>query len=68
MVIKENKTNIKLLDCTLRDGGYVNNFNFGEENINTIVNNLSTTNVDLIELGFLKNGNHSQDQSLFNYV
>ena len=68
MVIKENKTNIKLLDCTLRDGGYVNNFNFGEENINTIVNNLSTTNVDLIELGFLKNGNHIQDQSLFNYV
>ena len=22
--------NIKMLDCTLRDGGCVNNFNFGE--------------------------------------
>jgi 4-hydroxy 2-oxovalerate aldolase len=68
MVMQQNKSNIKLLDCTLRDGGYVNNFNFGEENINKIVNNLSTTNIDLIELGFLKNGNHSKDQSLFNFV
>ena len=25
--------NISLLDCTLRDGGYVNNWSFGEENI-----------------------------------
>ena len=25
--------NIKVLDCTLRDGGYVNNWNFGKSNI-----------------------------------
>lgn len=68
MVIKQNKTNIKLLDCTLRDGGYVNNFNFGIKNINKIIDNLSTTNIDIIELGFLKNGDHNLDQSLFNYV
>ncbi len=23
------KSNIKILDCTLRDGGYVNSWNFG---------------------------------------
>lgn len=68
MVIEQNKSNIKLLDCTLRDGGYVNNFHFGKENIIKIVNDLSTTNIDMIELGFLKDGKHSPNQTLFNFV
>jgi 4-hydroxy 2-oxovalerate aldolase len=63
-----NKHNIELLDCTLRDGGYVNNFCFGKENIKNIVNRLSSSGVELIELGFLKNGNHNQDQTLFNQI
>ena len=29
-------SNIKLLDCTLRDGGYVNNWHFGNNNIKVI--------------------------------
>lgn len=63
-----NEHKIELLDCTLRDGGYVNNFSFGRENIKKIVNRLSNSGVDLIELGFLKNGRHSPDQTLFNLV
>ena len=63
-----NKHNIELLDCTLRDGGYVNNFCFGRENIKHIVNRLSSSGVELIELGFLKDGNHNIDQTLFNKV
>ncbi len=35
---KEDKNNIKILDCTLRDGGYVNDWNFGKENIEGIIN------------------------------
>lgn len=58
--------NIKLLDCTLRDGGYVNDFKFGKENIAEIVDGLTSANLDIIELGFLKDGEHSKDQSLFN--
>lgn len=57
---------IKLLDCTLRDGGYVNDFNFGKDNITTVANELASANLDIIELGFLKDGEHSKDQSLFN--
>lgn len=67
MVI-ENKYNIKVLDCTLRDGGYVNNFNFGETNIHKIVNSLSRAHTDVIELGFLKSGKHDINHTLFNYV
>ena len=48
---------IKLLDCTLRDGGYVNDFNFNDKNIGLISENLALSGIDLIEIGFLKNVN-----------
>ena len=31
---------VKLLDCTLRDGGYVNDWEFGHDNIVTIFERL----------------------------
>ena len=31
--------NLKLLDCTLRDGGYYNNWNFDRDLINEYTNN-----------------------------
>lgn len=46
--------NIKLLDCTLRDGGYINNWNFGLDNIKKIIRNLNDSNIDIIECGFLR--------------
>ena len=46
---------IKVLDCTLRDGGYCNNWNFGKENIKQIINGLQAANVDIVECGFLTN-------------
>lgn len=45
---------INVLDCTLRDGGYVNECHFGRENIKKIVRNLNEANIDIIECGFLK--------------
>ena len=44
---------IKVLDCTLRDGAYVVNGNFGEERINGIIETLNSAGVDIIELGWL---------------
>lgn len=44
---------IKLLDCTLRDGGYVNDWLFGHDNIVSIFERLVDANVDFIEIGFL---------------
>lgn len=43
----------KLLDCTLRDGGYVNDWEFGKENIVNIFERLVGAGVDIIEVGFL---------------
>ena len=44
---------IKLLDCTLRDGGYCNDWTFGQNNIHKIVGGLLDANVDIIECGYI---------------
>lgn len=44
---------IKLLDCTLRDGGYVNNWEFEYDTIISIFKRLVDANLEIIEVGFL---------------
>lgn len=44
---------IRLLDCTLRDGGYVNDWEFGYNNLISIFERLVDSGVDIIEIGFL---------------
>lgn len=44
---------LKLLDCTLRDGGFVNDWRFGHDNIVNIFERLVSSRVDAIEIGFL---------------
>lgn len=46
---------ITVLDCTLRDGGYCNQWQFGESNINRIIKGLSDSYIDIVECGFLTN-------------
>lgn len=44
---------LRLLDCTLRDGGYVNNWEFGHNNIVSIFERLVDAGMDIIEVGFI---------------
>ena len=44
---------IQLLDCTLRDGGYVNDWKFGQTNLVSVFERLVDAGVDIIEIGFL---------------
>ena len=44
---------ISLLDCTMRDGGYVNDWKFGHKNLVSMFERLVDAGVDLIEIGFL---------------
>lgn len=44
-----------LLDCTLRDGGYVNGWNWGFQNARDIILSLVKSGIDMIEVGFLRN-------------
>jgi 4-hydroxy 2-oxovalerate aldolase len=44
---------IRLLDCTLRDGGYVNDWMFGNGTMTCVFDRLNEAGVDIIEVGFL---------------
>jgi len=44
---------INILDCTLRDGGYVNSFLFNNNQIKSIITNLQNAKIDIVECGFL---------------
>lgn len=46
--------NIRLLDCTLRDGGRVIDCNFGRKKINNILNDLQAARIDIVEAGFIR--------------
>ena len=46
------KNKINLLDCTLRDGGYYNNWFFEEELINEYLRVMDIIKIDYVEIGF----------------
>tara|TARA_B100000965_G_C19579368_1_gene752820 strand:- start:513 stop:2123 length:1611 start_codon:yes stop_codon:yes gene_type:complete len=43
---------INLLDCTFRDGGYYNNWNFEKKLVNKYLHSMGKINISIIELGF----------------
>lgn len=63
---KKCTNNLKILDCTLRDGGYINNWDFGENTAKEIIYLLDEAGIDLIETGFLSDGAHDKNKTLFN--
>ncbi len=57
---------ISLLDCTLRDGGYVNDWKFGHNNIVSIFERLVASGVDFIEIGFIDQARpYDADRAIF---
>ena len=56
---------IKLLDCTLRDGGHINQGKFGYNVIKSIVSNLVKAGIDIIEIGFLWDSPTDKDTARF---
>ena len=50
---KLNSIDLRLLDCTLRDGGYQNNWTFGYETIRIHTLTMINSGIDFIEIGFL---------------
>jgi 4-hydroxy 2-oxovalerate aldolase len=55
-----------LLDCTLRDGGFVNDWNFGLGSIKSIISRLDYAAVDIIEVGFIdERRGYDENRSIF---
>ena len=57
-----------LLDCTLRDGGYITNWKFGNDLIKDMVKNLIDANLDYVELGYLNNKPYENNTAIFNNI
>ena len=43
---------VKVLDCTLRDGGYYNNWDFSSQIAQDYLNAMSKSGIKFVELGF----------------
>lgn len=44
---------VKILDCTLRDGGYYTEWDFEDSIVDTYVKNIAKLPIDVIEIGYL---------------
>ena len=44
---------MKILDCTLRDGGYYTKWNFSKSFLKNYLKTISKLNITFIELGYL---------------
>lgn len=51
---------VSLLDCTLRDGGYYNNWDFSPSFINKYLSAICKTGVEVVEIGFRSYENDSE--------
>lgn len=57
--------NISLLDCTLRDGGYINDWHFGSKAIFNIGKKIVLAGIEYFEIGFVRDLEYDPDYSLF---
>lgn len=56
---------VKLLDCTLRDGAYINGSHFGMPAIKGIIKKMQDADVDIIECGWLKDAAYEEGSSYY---
>lgn len=56
---------VYLLDCTLRDGGYVNDWRFGKDTIKGFGHKIAQTGIEMFEVGFLKGDSFDEDRAVF---
>ena len=58
-------SHVKLLDCTLRDGAYLVDKNFGNQTIQGIIEGLVKAKIDYIEIGFLQDEGFGEGKTVF---
>ena len=56
---------IQILDCTLRDRGYINNWRFGKQVIEDTIHSLIDAHIDIVECGFIRNVSYDPDSSVY---
>ena len=59
---------VKILDCTLRDGGYITDWYFDTCSMKKIVNSLTESGVDYIECGYINPNATEKDKAVFSDI
>lgn len=54
-----------LLDCTLRDGGYINRWKFKDDEIQDMIASMTTAGLDFVEVGYIDRNGSSKDTTRF---
>ena len=60
-----SESRIQLLDCTLRDGAYINHAKFGMPAMKGIIKNLQRAGVEIIECGWLKDDDYVEGTTYY---
>ena len=60
--------NINMLDCTLRDGGYITKWQFSDSVIKGILHNLTNAGLEFIECGYLNNKPREEGSAIFQNI
>jgi 4-hydroxy 2-oxovalerate aldolase len=60
-MLNENFKKTKILDCTIRDSGYLNNWNWSYETVKKFVNYMGNIGIEYCEIGFLLNEEFAED-------
>lgn len=60
---------INLLDCTLRDGGYITDWHFKYDEMKLLISNLVDAKMDFVEVGYLnRHSSMEKDSALFKRI
>lgn len=51
-MIQPQRQRCELLDCTIRDGGYLNHWRFEKKMVREVYRSLSKAGIDIVEIGF----------------
>lgn len=62
-----NNNKLELLDCTIRDGGYINNWNFTDKEVIDMYKTVSQSGFDYFEIGFRTDPKKLQDKGKWCY-
>lgn len=55
----------RILDCTLRDGGYITNWYFGEQTMRNVIAELSDAGLDYVECGYINPSEKEKGKAIF---
>ncbi len=56
---------VSILDCTLRDGGYINDWRFGKNAIDFILRKLVESRIEYVEVGFIKGDKFDRNRTMY---